>query len=623
MLNQLVDTRDAKFVVFELLEIDKMTKYPVFADFDHDTFDATIDLAEQVAVEVFFPTAEEGDKIGVKWDPVTKAVKIPEIFKPALDQYYAAGFQGLTDHIEDGGMGMPNLIGAVASEFVCAANYCLGMYPGLSHGCMEMLFTHATEEQKRMYADKIMTGEWGGTMCLTEPEAGSDVGNLKTKAVKQADGTYKITGNKIFISSGENDYYKNMVHPVLARIEGDPKGTKGISIFIVPKYRVKPDGSLGEFNDVICAGVEHKMGIHGQSTSQLSFGENNNCIGYLMGEERQGMKIMFQMMNFARNGVAVQGQGNASAAYMHAVTYTKNRFQGADVTQMLNPDAPLVTISKHPDVKRMLLWMKSHLEGQRILCYYLFQNIDITHASSDETEKKEAQAMVEILTPICKAGCTDKGVEITSMAMQCYGGYGFCKDYPIVRYMSDSKILCIWEGTNGIQSMDLTMRKILMNKEQFNYKTMVKKMNETLARAKGIVEDKYLDLFAEGLKELDEIIEFLKQQMATGKFLNLFMHATPLQEAMYMVAIAWCHVWSMTVTIPKMKEIVGDVKGADRDALLNDNAEAAFYTGKVLASQFYIGSEFPKFFGRAKAIKLNEGAPIKAIDAVFTGALAE
>ena len=620
MLNPLVDTRDVKFVIFELLEVDKMTKYPAFADFDHDTFDATIDLAEQVCFEVLFPTAEEGDKVGAKWDPATKEVKIPEIFKPALDQYYAGGFMGLTDHVEDGGMGMPNLIGCSSTEFACAANYCLAMYPGLSHGAMELLFSFGTEEQKRTYADKIMTGEWGGTMCLTEPDAGSDVGNLKTKAVKQADGTYKITGQKIFISSGENDYYKNMVHPVLARIEGDPKGTKGISIFVVPKYLVNADGSLGAFNDVVCTGIEHKMGIHGQGTSQLAFGDNGNCIGYLLGQERQGMKIMFQMMNFARNGVAMQGQGNASAAYMHAVTYTKNRFQGADVTQMLNPDAPLVTISKHPDVKRMLLWMKSHLEGQRILCYYLFKNIDITHASTDETEKKEAQGMVEILTPICKAGCTDKGVEITSMAMQCYGGYGYCKDYPIVRYMNDSKILAIWEGTNGIQSMDLTMRKILMNKEQYNYKVMMRKMNETLAEAKGIVDDKYLDLFTEALKELDEIIEFLKQQMATGKFLNLFMHATPLQEAMYVVAIAWCHVWSLTKTQPKMKELVGDAKGADRDALLNDNAEAAFYTGKVLASQYYLGTELPKFFGRAKSIKINEGAPIKAIDATFTGA---
>jgi hypothetical protein len=248
---------------------------------------------------------------------------------------------------------------------------------------------------------------------------------------------------------------------------------------------------------------------------------------------------------------------------------------------------------------------------------------DVIKHDPDDKVKKEAQALLEILTPICKAGCTDKGVEITSMAMQVYGGYGFCNDYPITRYMCDSKILTIWEGTNGIQSMDLTMRKILMNKDQFNYKVLKTKMEETVSKAKGVVEDKYLDLMTKGIKELDDVIEMLKKQMGEGKFLNLFMHATPLQEAMYMLAIAWCHVWSLTLTTPKMKAIVGDVKGADRDKLLADNGEAAFYTGKVLSSQFYLGFEFPKYFGKIEAIKFNEGAPIKANDSIFTGALAE
>ena len=457
-------------------------------------------------------------------------------------------------------------------------------------------------------------------MCLTEPDAGSDVGNLKSKAVKISDGVYKITGQKIFISSGENDYYSNMIHPVLARIEGDPKGTKGISIFIVPKYRLKEDGTPGEFNDVVCTGIEHKMGLHGQGTSQLAFGDNGDCIGYLLGEERQGMKIMFKMMNFARNGVAVQGHGNASAAYMNAVTYAKNRLQGVDVTQMLNPDAPLVAISKHPDVKRMLLWMKSHLEGQRLLVYYLYYQMDLKKIAETEDKVNEAQALLEILTPIAKAGCTDKGVEITSMAMQVYGGYGYCMDYPVARMMADSKILAIWEGTNGIQSMDLTMRKILMNKDQYNYKVLKGRMEETLANAKGIVDEKYLALFERGMKELDEIIEMLKQHMAGGKFLHLFMHATPLQEAMYMLAMAWCHIWNLTICQPKMQELVGDLKGAEREALLADNGEAAFYTGKVLSSQFYLGSEFPKYFGRTETIKFNESATIKASDPVFTGA---
>ncbi len=623
MLNPIVDTRDVKFVLFELLEADKLTKFDVYSDFDHDTFDATIDLAEQISFDVLYPTAEDADNNPAKWDPATKNVALPPSYKGGLKAYYEAGFGSVYDPAEIGGMGMPYAVAMASMEFLMAANYSLFMYPGLSHGAMELVEAFGTPEQWKLYGEKILTGEWGGTMCLTEPDAGSDVGALKTKAVKQADGTYKISGQKIFISGGENDYYPNMIHPVLARIEGDPKGTKGISIFIVPKFLVNPDGSLGEWNDVTCTGIEHKMGIHGQATSQLAFGDNGKCIGYLLGAERQGMKIMFKMMNLARMGTAAMGQANASAAYMHSITYAKNRIQGADVTQMLNPDAVGTTIVNHPDVKRMLLFMKSHLEGQRVLIQLMYNQFDIMRGSDNEDDKKEANALVEIMIPILKSGCTDKGLEICSTAMQTYGGYGYCRDYPIVRYMSDAKILAIWEGTNGIQAMDLMMRKILMNKEQKNYKALRKRMDETVAKAKGIVEDKYLDLFNASTKQLDEVIEFFKGLMATGKFLNIFAQATPFLEAMYMVALAWAHIWTLTIAQPKMKAIVGDAKGADRDKLLADNEDAAFYTGKVLSSQFYLGTELPKFFGKAQAILFNEAAVVKANPSVFTGALAE
>jgi len=623
MLNPMVDTRDVRFVLFELLDAEKLTKYPKYADFDRATFDATIDLIEQLAVDVFYPTAEEGDKVGAKWDPATKEVKIPECFHPALDAFYAAGCLGLYEDQSHGGMGFPFLVSMAALEPFFASNFCLSVFTTLSQGAMELVLAFGTPEQKKLYVDKLMTGEWGGTMCLTEPDAGSDVGALKTKAVKQADGTYKITGQKIFISSGENDYYKNMVHPVLARIEGDPKGTKGISIFIVPKYLVNEDGSLGKFNDVTCTGIEHKMGIHGQPTSQLAFGDNGDCTGFLLGQERQGMKIMFMMMNLARMITGFDGHANASSAYMHAVTYAKNRVQGSDVTQMLNPDAPSVAISRHPDVKRMLLWMKSHIEGQRILIYYLYGQQDFIVADSDETVKKEAQALMDFLIPICKAGCSDKGVEICSTAMQTYGGYGYCKDYPIVRLFTDSKILAIWEGTNGIQAMDLVMRKLLMNKDQYNYKVFRKRVDDTVSKAKGIVDEKYLELFNSAVKEMDSLVEFLKKHMAEGKFLNIFGQATPFLETMYILIIAWCHIWSLTLTLPKMQALVGDVKGAEREKLLNDNSEAAFYSGKVLASRFYLGTELPKFFGKSQSIKFDETATTEVIDANFTGMLNE
>ncbi len=624
-LNQLVDSRDQRFVLFELLEIQNLKdKMPQYADFDRDTYEEFLDLAERIAVDKIYQAGVDGDKEGCKHDGKTKEVTIPSTYKEAIDAYYEAGFMGVFDEPEYGGMGMPFALGMGCNEFFSAASVPMMMYPGLSHGAMLLVQNFGTDKHKEIYIPKMMSGDWGGSMCLTEPDAGSDVGALKTKAVKQADGTYKITGQKIFISSGDNNYYKNMVHPVLARIEGDPAGTKGISIFLVPKYRVKDDGSMGEYNDVECSGIEHKMGIKGSATCTLSFGDNGNCIGELLGEERKGMKIMFQMMNEARLGVGLQGLCLSSVAYMHAVTYAKNRFQGVHVTQMLNPEAKSVTIINHPDVKRMLLWMKSHVEGMRILSYLLSNTLNLEHGlHANPEEQAKYTGLAEILIPICKAGNTDKSVEVTSEAVQVYGGYGFCADYPVEMFMRDSKITAIYEGTNGIQSMDLTMRKILMNKDQFNYKQMTGLMKDTCDKAKGVVEEKYIALVEKGLAKLDEVIEMMKGQMASGKFLHLFMEATPLQQAMHMLALAWAHLWALTVATPKAKALVGDLKGPEREAKLNEDAEAAYYSGRVLSAQFYIGSVFPLYFGRIDSLIGNETAVIKASEATFTGALAE
>ncbi len=622
-LNPLVDSRDVRFVLFEMLELDKMgEKFADYADYDKETYEEFLNLSERIAVEQLYPANAEGDKEGCKYDPSTKEVKIPGAYKTALDAYYEAGFLGVIDSPDIGGMGMPFALGAAVNEYFCAANYPAIMYPGLSHGAMLLINNFGTDELKQTYLEKMMSGEWGGTMCLTEPEAGSDVGALKTKAVKQNDGTYLVTGTKIFISSGDNDYYDNMVHPVLARIEGDPAGTKGISIFIVPKYLVNPDGSKGEFNDVTCSGIEHKMGIKGSATCSLNFGDEGKCVGYLLGEERKGMRIMFQMMNEARLGVGMQAQALSSAAYMHSVTYAKNRLQGVHVTQMMNPEAKSVTISQHPDVRRMLLWMKSMVEGMRIIQYFLAHNLNIEHAGEGDIEK-EAKGIAEIMIPIAKAGNTDTSVLVTSEAMQVYGGYGYCGDYPVEQMMRDSKITAIYEGTNGIQSMDLTMRKILMNPEQYNYSILKKWFQKTIDGAKGVVDDKYVSLFEKGVQKLDEVIEMMKGQMAGGKFLHLFMNATPLQQAMHMLCLAWAHLWALSIVQPKMKELVGDAKGEDRDKLLNDNQEAAYYSGRVLSAQFYLGFEFPKFFGRIEALLFGESAVIKASDQVFTGALEE
>ncbi len=618
--NFLVDSRDVRFTLFEMLEVDKLgAKFPRYADFDRDVFEEILTLAERIGVDKMYPANAEGDKTSCKYNPDTKEVTIPECYREPIKAYYESGFVTLMESAEIGGMGMPVSIYEACNEIFMAGCMTMMMYPGLGHGAMLLVETYGTDELKRIYRDKMISGAWGGTMCLTEPDAGSDVGALKTKAIRQSDGTFLISGQKIFITAGENDLYENIIHPVLARIEGDPPGTKGISIFLVPKYLVNSDGSLGERNDVVCSGIEHKMGIRGSATCSMSFGDNGKCVGYLLGQERQGMKIMFQMMNEARLGVGVQGLSLASSAYLHAVTYAKNRVQGVNVTQLLNPEAKGVPIVQHPDVKRMLMWMKSTVEAMRMMCYYLGNCIDREHHGEGD-ESAEARAMAEFLLPVCKAGCTDMALLVSSEAVQVYGGYGYCDDYPVNQYLRDAKITQIYEGTNGIQSMDLLMRKLLMNKDQYNYSIFKKRVSETVAAAKGKVDDKYIQLVERGMAKLDEVVEMFKGQMGGGKFLHLFMNATPFQQAMFMLSSAWLHLWSLTLTESRRNALLGDAKGEDRNKILSENEEAAYYNGRVLSSQFFIGSEFPKYFGRMEAILWGDTSVIKADETAFSGA---
>ena len=621
--NQLVDSRDVRFVLYEMLGVDKLNeKISKYEDYDKDIYEDTLNLAETIAVEKFYPSNSESDKEGVKFDPDTNEVAIPESTKEAVQALIDAGFITFTFDPEIGGMGMPGAVSTACMEYFNAGNTAAFMYAGTMTGAAHLIHEYGTEEQVKLYTEKMHEGKWGGSMCLTEPDAGSDVGALKTKAVKQPDGTYKISGTKIFITAGEGDIVENIIHPVLARIEGDPAGTKGISIFLVPKYLVNEDGSLGERNDVVCSGVEHKMGIKASATCSLNFGDNGNCVGYLLGEERQGMKIMFQLMYEARILTGVQAQSLASAAYMHAITYAKTRLQGSHVTQMMNPEAPSVAIIEHPDVKRMLLFMKSYVEGMRMLSYYLAQHVDIERYLEGE-EKKESEAMFEIMLPLLKAGNSDTAWNVTSEAIQVYGGYGFCQDYPVEQYARDCKILSIYEGTNAIQSLDLTMRKLLMNQDQYYFSVLTKKISETIKNAKGVVDDKYVDPVSKGLEKITEIVEAFKGQMASGKFMHIFMNATVFQQTLYMLVLAWLHLWSLTLTAPKVKELIGDAKGEERQKIIDDNMEAAYYNGRVLSSQFFIGAEFPKFFGKADCILSGEAAVIKSSTASFTGALDE
>ena len=619
-LNPLVDSRDLRFVAFEMLELEKLNRFERFSDFDRDVYEDTLNLAEKIAVEQFYTSNAEGDKIGLKYDPLTHAVTVPESFHKGFKAYVEAGFHNLAFPPEAGGMGIPATIALASQEYFNAGNTSLGMYCSSLTGTAHQIMIFGSEELKAMFLPKLLSGEWGGTMCLTEPGAGSDVGALKTKAIRQADGTFLISGQKIFISNGEHDLTPNIIHPVLARIEGDPAGTKGISIFIVPKILVNKDGSLGERNDMICSGIEHKMGLKGNATATLNFGDNGKCIGYLMGEERKGMKVMFQLMNEARIFTGIQAQSVSSAAYMHAVTYARNRIQGAHITQMMNPNAPKVPIIEHPDVKRMLLYMKSIVEGMRMLTLFLAYNRDITHSSSSVEESKEATAIVEILTPIVKAGISDAAWLVTAEAMQVFGGYGYCQEYPVEQYARDSKVFSIYEGTNAIQSLDLQMRKILMNPGMYNYSLLKKFIADTIEKARDIVDVKYIIPVVRGVEKLDEVIKMMQGQMQEGKFMALVLNATPLQQAMFPLVLAWLHLWSLTITTPKVKALFGQTKGEERRKIISENTEAAYYSGRMLSSQFYIGAEYPKFFGRMECIMGNEGAALKAASENFSGA---
>ena len=619
-LNPLIDSRDVRFTLFEMLEIEKLNRFDAFKDYDRTVYEDTLDLAEKIAIEQFYPSNADGDKTGLQFDPKTAQVKVPESFKKGFNAYIESGFHSLSLSQEIGGMGLPSSIAMACAEYFNAGNTALTMYGGSITGALAIIAPFADKELYDMVVPGLLEGKWGGTMCLTEPGAGSDVGALKTKAVKQPDGTYLITGSKIFISNGEHDMTENIIHPVLARIEGDPGGTKGISIFVVPKFLINKDGSLGERNDVYCTGIEHKMGLKGNATSSLSFGENGKCVGYLLGKEREGLKIMFHLMNAARIHTGVQALGCSSAAYLHAVTYARNRVQSALIT---NPKGGPVTIINHPDVKRTLLYMKSQVEGMSMLCLFLAMHEDIMHGSKDPEEVKRATAIVDILTPVVKAGISDASWLVTSEAMQVYGGYGYCQEYPIEQYARDTKVFAIYEGTNAIQSLDLMMRKILMNPEMYNYAQLREWMNNTIVKAKGVVDDKYVKPVEEGVAKLDEVIEMMKKQMGEMKILLLLNNATSFQRTVYPLVLAWLHLWSLIITTPKAKALLGDAKGEERAKIIANDPEAAYYSGRVLSSQFFIGAELPKFFGMMAAITANEAAALKMESDNFTGALKE
>ncbi|MEP5761988.1 MAG: acyl-CoA dehydrogenase C-terminal domain-containing protein [Litoreibacter sp.] len=443
-------TKDMQFILHEMLNISQ-SDIPGYEDLDADFTSAILEEAGKVASEVLQPLNVVGDKEGCTLE--NRVVRTPTGFNDAFKVMKDGGWTALDCDPEYGGQGLPYLMGTAVGEIFVSANMAFNMYQGLTHGAYSAIHAHGTDEQKEKYLPKMVSCEWTGTMNLTEPHCGTDLGLMRTKAAPQDDGSYKISGQKIFISAGEHDMADNIIHLVLGKIEGGPEGIKGVTLFIVPKFLVNDDGSLGERNGVSVGSIEEKMGIHGNSTCVMNYDE---ATGYLLGTEHKGMRAMFTMMNEARLGVGLQGYAQAAVAYENAVTYANDRLQGRDVTGAKNPDGPADPLIVHPDIRRNLMDQKSLVEGARAFTFWGANLIDKTHRSNDE----DANGLISLLTPVIKGFLTDKGFEMATAAQQVYGGHGYIEEWGMSQFARDARIAMIYEGANGVQALDLVGRKL-------------------------------------------------------------------------------------------------------------------------------------------------------------------
>jgi alkylation response protein AidB-like acyl-CoA dehydrogenase len=619
MTNSLVNMRDQQFILFEQLGIEKLFESETFADFSKETILMIMDEAEKMSVNVLMPAYAPGDKEGCTFKD--GKVYVPTGYHAAYKACVEAGWICPMESSDVGGQGMPMAVVTSCLELLTSANFPLLMYPGLTHGGAALIKNYGTENQKNKYMYNMFSGKWTGTMCLTEPAAGSDVGALKTTAKRLPDGTFAISGSKIFISCGDHDLTENIIHSVLARIEGDPHGTAGISIFIVPKYRVNDDGSLGALNDVSTGNIEHKMGIKGSSTCTLNFGDEGKCIGELLGRERQGMSIMFYMMNEARLEVGIQSLGHATAAYEHAVQYAKERVQGVAVWDMKNPDAKAVPIIEHPDIRRKLLWMKAHVEGIRAMNCFIGFCMDMAKISKLDAEREKWHGLVELLTPLAKAYSSERALMVCSYAIDVYGGYGYCSEYPVEQYMRDCKIASIYEGANGIQCLDLVGRKLAQNKGM-NVMNLLGQITETITKTKEI---EALKKYAAKLEAAQNAIIDLTMQFAqmakSADFLIPVLNATPYLDILGDVVVGHFLLQAAGIADGKLNSIyeekgIGDSLGKKR-ALVRENADAAFYAGKIAAAKFFVVDILSTVESRCEAIKSRERIPIEMANESF------
>ncbi len=616
MAQQIADRRDVDFVLFEQMEIDKLAKTKRFAEFNRKVIEMIVTEARNLAIKEILPTLKESDE-GCRFE--NGKVFVPESFHRINKLYREGEWLAMIDDPQWGGQGMPKTVSLAANEYFYGANSAFMLYHGLTHGAAKLIETFGTEEQKKLYLKNLYSGKWSGTMLLTEPEAGSDVGALTTKAVRNPDGTYSITGTKIFISGGEHDMVENIVHPVLARIEGAPPGTKGLSLFIVPKYRVNPDGSLGEFNDVVCTGIEEKMGLHGNSTCTLVLGGKGNCVGTLLGEENKGMREMFLMMNEARQLVGLQGFAVATAAYMYALDYARQRIQGKHLLAGKDPNAPSVPIIQHPDVRRQLLTMKAYVDGMRSLIYYGGLVHDYEALADSPEEKARWEDRSAILTPIIKGYITDKSLEVTSHGVQVYGGYGYTKEYPAEQLMRDCRIFMIYEGTNGIQAMDLLGRKLGLRKGEafIEYLGDMRKTIEQARKIPALTE--MAQRFEKAVNRLEETAFAIAKAARSDDILAAYAYAHPFLEVTGDVTFAWMHLWRAVIAAGKLEKSAGSADFEAWKAKAEKGKDAGYYYGVVQTAGFFIMNLLSVTFGKFDAINEMYPAAVDMPEPSFGG----
>lgn len=609
MAQVIADRRDIDFVLYEQLEVEEITRFGKYKDFNKKTFDMIINEARNFALKEILPTFAEGDQEGVRFEK--GQVKVPGCFHRPYKLFVEGEWNAMPADPEYGGQGLPFSVTQAATEYLLGANYAFTLYGYLGFAAGEMVEIYGTEKQKKLFLKKMYTGEWGGTMQLTEPEAGTDVGALTTSAVKNPDGTYSLTGNKIFITAGDHDLVENIIHPVLARIEGAPPGTKGISLFLVPKIWVNDDGSLGEANDIVCTGTEEKMGIHASATCAMALGSKGLCRGLLLGEENKGIQVMFHMMNAARLAVGLIGHTCGSAAYLYALNYARERLQGKDLEKVKDPHAPSVPIIRHPDVRRMLMWMKAHVEGMRSLIFYASSLFDRRTVATDETETQFNQGLIDLLTPVIKSYCSDRGFEVCVEAVQVFGGYGYTQDYPVEQLLRDCKIASIYEGTNGLQAMDLLARKLGMQKGLV-FMNFLGEIQKTIARARQISAlQRLADNVEKAVNRLGETALQIGQTAMSPNFKAAFAFAKPFLDVMGDVCMAWMLLWRATAAATKIEKLAGSLEPSVRQTHARKNKEAAFYEGQIQSARYFINAILPVTLGKMKAI---DGVDAAAID---------